>query len=548
MRREIADDQPRGAGAEAVLAHRSSRRRREAGRVGEPEVIVGREVDDPAAVDRRARRPGRRRSRASGGVDRRLRARTSSAAMFHVERSSTMSCLVGLPYVPRGTLAPTAPTHQTLCLRQRLDPAGRAADRVLDRRLARESSRRLEDRRIRGLHRDHQPARTDQSRRRARATPADPRSRATRRRRRSDRSLRHGRWSGSRFGATVRLRVCRNATFLATASMQVTASEGRAIASTAPGNPAPLPTSISVAHSRTSGTTARLSRKCSSTAVALLGDRGQVDLAVPGLQQREVLDELVDLRASSATPSSRAPATSRSFVALSTRRSVVFRTMPHLSPDDLARTIFPVAVELSGGGQNPRVETLAGGASIRRYHRVTLDGGKLPTVMVMELGDNPLKSEEAAKGARARRAPVHQRAALPRARWRRGAGDLSLRRRARPRVPRRSRRRHLRVARRRRRRRRARALLSAGDRSARGAAALRRGPSRSRLRRLLARLRLRAPEVGARSLPRVRPRGAGHRADRRRSARRSSASSAASPRSSPPSRAASSIATTRAAT
>ena len=72
--------------------------------------------------------------------------------------------------------------------------------------------------------------------------------------------------------------------------------------------------------------------------------------------------------------------------------------MPHLSPEDLARTIFPVAVELSGG-RNPRLETLPGGASIRRYHRVTLDGGKLPTVMVMELGDNPLKSEEAAKGA-----------------------------------------------------------------------------------------------------------------------------------------------------
>ena len=72
--------------------------------------------------------------------------------------------------------------------------------------------------------------------------------------------------------------------------------------------------------------------------------------------------------------------------------------MPHLSHDDLARTTFPVAQQLSGGGRNPRLETLPGGASIRRYHRITLDGGKLPTVMVMELGDNPLKSEEAAKG------------------------------------------------------------------------------------------------------------------------------------------------------
>jgi aminoglycoside/choline kinase family phosphotransferase len=73
--------------------------------------------------------------------------------------------------------------------------------------------------------------------------------------------------------------------------------------------------------------------------------------------------------------------------------------MPHLSPEDLARTILPVAIELSGG-RNPRLETLPGGASIRRYHRVTLDGGKMPSLVVMELGDNPLKSEEAsAKGA-----------------------------------------------------------------------------------------------------------------------------------------------------
>jgi aminoglycoside/choline kinase family phosphotransferase len=71
--------------------------------------------------------------------------------------------------------------------------------------------------------------------------------------------------------------------------------------------------------------------------------------------------------------------------------------MPHLNREDLEKTTFPVVVELTGG-KNPRLETLPGGASIRRYHRVTVDGGNWPTVMVMELGDNPLKSEEAAKG------------------------------------------------------------------------------------------------------------------------------------------------------
>lgn len=72
--------------------------------------------------------------------------------------------------------------------------------------------------------------------------------------------------------------------------------------------------------------------------------------------------------------------------------------MPHLSPEDLARTIFPVAAELAGG-KNPQLETLPGGASIRRYHRVTLEGAKWPSLVVMELGDNPLASEEAAKSA-----------------------------------------------------------------------------------------------------------------------------------------------------
>ncbi len=62
----------------------------------------------------------------------------------------------------------------------------------------------------------------------------------------------------------------------------------------------------------------------------------------------------------------------------------------------LERTIFPVAQELSGG-HNPHLLTLPGGASVRRYHRVTLDGGKLSSLIVMELGDNPMQSEEAAK-------------------------------------------------------------------------------------------------------------------------------------------------------
>ena len=42
MRREVADDQARGAGAESVLVHGADRGLPEERRVGEPEVIVGR--------------------------------------------------------------------------------------------------------------------------------------------------------------------------------------------------------------------------------------------------------------------------------------------------------------------------------------------------------------------------------------------------------------------------------------------------------------------------------------------------------------------------
>ena len=72
--------------------------------------------------------------------------------------------------------------------------------------------------------------------------------------------------------------------------------------------------------------------------------------------------------------------------------------MPHMSVEALERAIFPVAQQLTGG-HNPHLETLEGGASIRRYHRITLAGARTPSIVVMELGDNPLKSEEAGKAA-----------------------------------------------------------------------------------------------------------------------------------------------------
>jgi aminoglycoside/choline kinase family phosphotransferase len=67
--------------------------------------------------------------------------------------------------------------------------------------------------------------------------------------------------------------------------------------------------------------------------------------------------------------------------------------MPHLTADALSVLIFPVVSELTAGS-DPRLETLAGGASLRRYHRVTVTGGRMPSLVIMELGENATKSDE----------------------------------------------------------------------------------------------------------------------------------------------------------
>ena len=51
MRGQVADDQPRGAGAEAVAAHGALGGVDQQRMVSEPEVVVGREVDGAPAVD-----------------------------------------------------------------------------------------------------------------------------------------------------------------------------------------------------------------------------------------------------------------------------------------------------------------------------------------------------------------------------------------------------------------------------------------------------------------------------------------------------------------
>src|SRR5262245_54522053 len=64
--------------------------------------------------------------------------------------------------------------------------------------------------------------------------------------------------------------------------------------------------------------------------------------------------------------------------------------------DGLVQAIVPTVLEICGGA-SAEVTTLTGDASSRRYHRVTVAGGKPATMVVMELPDDPLKSEEASK-------------------------------------------------------------------------------------------------------------------------------------------------------
>jgi N-acetylmuramate 1-kinase len=63
----------------------------------------------------------------------------------------------------------------------------------------------------------------------------------------------------------------------------------------------------------------------------------------------------------------------------------------------LAEVLVPF-VRAFAGGEAGTVQTLVGDASTRRYHRVQIEGGKPPSAVVMELPDDPLKSDEANAG------------------------------------------------------------------------------------------------------------------------------------------------------
>lgn len=68
-----------------------------------------------------------------------------------------------------------------------------------------------------------------------------------------------------------------------------------------------------------------------------------------------------------------------------------------LEKSRLPEVLVPFIRELTGGGDGS-VETMVGDASTRRYHRVRVQGGAPSSAVVMELPDEPLKSEEASTG------------------------------------------------------------------------------------------------------------------------------------------------------
>ena len=64
----------------------------------------------------------------------------------------------------------------------------------------------------------------------------------------------------------------------------------------------------------------------------------------------------------------------------------------------LAEVLVPFVREITGGTDGT-VETMVGDASTRRYHRVRIRDGSPSSIVIMELPDEPLKSEEASAGA-----------------------------------------------------------------------------------------------------------------------------------------------------
>ena len=72
--------------------------------------------------------------------------------------------------------------------------------------------------------------------------------------------------------------------------------------------------------------------------------------------------------------------------------------MAFLTGDALARLIAPVVREVCGDG-GVRVTSMPGGASLRRYHRVDVAGGRPESIVVMETGD-PQHSDEVVKSAK----------------------------------------------------------------------------------------------------------------------------------------------------
>ncbi len=74
-----------------------------------------------------------------------------------------------------------------------------------------------------------------------------------------------------------------------------------------------------------------------------------------------------------------------------------------LAPDALLAAVTPRSRAIAGGGA-VSVATLPGGASLRRYHRVTVTGGDPATLVVMELGDDR-KPEEVTAGEAPRELP-----------------------------------------------------------------------------------------------------------------------------------------------
>ncbi len=122
----------------------------------------------------------------------------------------------------------------------------------------------------------------------------------------------------------------------------------------------------------------------------------EVDLRAPGEKEAGVGEKglaLVPVQGDFPLPGETPKGLAVGFLCSRHRAARIITRM--LDALKLAEVLVPFVREAAGGEGAGTVQTLVGDASTRRYHRVRVPGGVPEVAVVMELPDEPLKSDEA---------------------------------------------------------------------------------------------------------------------------------------------------------